>query len=83
MRCCNLVARRLSEGRVRESYTTVGRVENGVEALQERLSVDEVEALARGSANRTNDEVDVVSIASDRGVESTLKAPGIQEWVCH
>lgn len=62
----------MRERRVGETDAVVRGVEDSVETLQERLTVDKVEALAAGSADRANDQVDVVSDASDGRVESAL-----------
>ena len=51
----------------------VGGVEDGVEALQEGVAVDEVETLAGRCASRADDEIDVVGAATDGGVKRTLR----------
>lgn len=53
----------------REAQAGVGGVIDGVEPLEERIPVDEVQALARVAANVGDDEVDVASAAADRGVQ--------------
>ena len=44
-----------------------------VETLEPRIAVDEVEALARGRAERIDDEVHAVRVPADRGVERALR----------
>ena len=53
----------------REAETRVGRVEDGVEAFEERVAVDKVEALARVAANVVDDEVDVTAGAADLSIQ--------------
>jgi hypothetical protein len=53
-----------------ETDTTVGCIEDRVEALKEGIPVDEVETLSSGCPNIRNDQVDVVRRATDSGVES-------------
>ena len=60
------------EGGSGETDTLVGGVEHAVEALEEDLSIDEVETLARRGADVVNDEVDSVGIAANGGVQGTL-----------
>ena len=59
----------IGEGRGREADLGVGDVVNVVEPFEERVAVDEVEALARVRAEVGRDEVDAVGIAADRSVE--------------
>jgi len=72
-----LVRRRIGERGRREAYTLVGRVEDGIEALEERLAVDEVEALASGCTEAVDDEVHVARRAADSRVEGTGPRLGI------
>jgi hypothetical protein len=44
-------------------------VEDGVEALKERVPVDKVEALSGGRANVVDDEVNAIRRAANEGVE--------------
>ena len=59
----------MSERRSGEANARVGRVVNVVEPLEERVSVDEIEALARGRAEVRRHEIDAVRIAANRRVE--------------
>ena len=59
----------VGEGRGREADLSVGDVVNIVEPLEERVSVDEVETLARVRSEVGCDEVDAVGIAANRSVE--------------
>lgn len=68
-----LVARRGREGSIGDADSAVRGVENGVEALEPRLAVDEVEALTARSADVADDEVDAVRVSADRGVERALE----------
>ena len=69
---CNmlsLVGRGIRELRRREANLRVGDVVHVVEPLEERVAVNEVEALARVRAEVGGDEVDGVGIATNRSVE--------------
>ena len=68
----SLVRSRGRERSRREADTAVRAVEDGVEALQERQAVDEVEALARVRAEVGDDQVDAVLVAADGRVELQL-----------
>ena len=57
-----------------------GRVEDGVEALEEGHAVDEVEALARRGANRADDEEDFVRVTTNSRVQRALE--GKCETLC-
>ena len=59
----------IGEGRGREADLSVGDVVNIVEPLEERVSVDEVETLARVRPEVGCDEVDAVGIAANCSVE--------------
>lgn len=53
-----VVRGRVGEGRLRDTELRLSRVINGVESLEERHPVDEVQALAGGSTHIDDDEVD-------------------------
>ena len=63
------------EGRRREADLGVRDVEDVVEPLQERVAVDEVEALTRVAAKVADDEVHVAGGAADKRVERALDTP--------
>ena len=63
------VGRSVREGRSRESDAGVSRVVDIVEPLEERITVDEVEAFARIRAEIGGDEVDAVRAAANSSVE--------------
>ena len=65
----SLVGRGVRELRSREANLRVGDVVDVVEPLEERVAVDEVEALARVRAEVGGDEVDGVGVATNRSVE--------------
>ena len=68
-----LVGRRGRELGGGKAEAAVGGVKDGVEALQERLAVDEVEALARVAAEVADDEVYIPRAAADERVEGALQ----------
>jgi hypothetical protein len=49
--------------------TVVGGIEHRVETLKESVTVDEVETLTTGGANRVDDEVDVAGGTTNIGVK--------------
>ena len=51
--------------------TFVGRVKHGVEALEERETVNEVEALTAGGAEVVDNEIYVAGSTSDVSVDAT------------
>ncbi len=59
----------VSERRGGEADTGVGDVVNVIEPLEERVSIDEVEALARIRAEVRRDEIDAVGIAANLSVQ--------------
>ena len=59
----------MGEPRGREADAGVSGVVDVVEPLEERVAVDEVEALARVRAEVGGDEVDGVGVATKRSVE--------------
>ena len=59
----------------RETDLAVCSVVNGVETFEECEAVDEVQTLAAGGSNITDDEVDAVVVATDLRVEGTR--PGL------
>ena len=69
----SLVCRGIRELRRREANLRVGDVVDVVEPLEERVAVDKVEALARGRAERVDDEIHAVRVPADRGVERALR----------
>ncbi len=72
----------IRERRGRESDTRVGGVVNVVEPLEERVAVDEVEALARVRAEVRRDEVDAAGAAADSAVElrdGRVRGPFLRE----
>ena len=72
-----LVAGGVCVGGRREADLRVGGIEDGVESLEERVAVDEVEALAGVAADVADDEVDVVRRAADRAVQRTRPDLGV------
>ena len=64
---------RSRERGVRDPDAAVGCVEDRVEALEEGHAVDEVEALAAGRADRADDEVHAVRVATDGRVQRALR----------
>ena len=68
----------ISERRSGEANARVGRVVDVVEPFEERVSINEVEALARGRAKVRRHEVDTVRITPNRGTELDR---GRSDWV--
>lgn len=66
------IGRSPSERRVCDADTAVLRVEDGIEALHERLSVDEIQTVSRVGAEVADDEVYLIRVPTDQGVESAL-----------
>ena len=64
-----LVRRRIRILRLREADAAVGCVVNGVEALQEREAVDEVQPLSALAPHVGGDEVDLVVVAAEEAVQ--------------
>ena len=77
-RRCRSVAGGLRVLGRRKANTRVGRVEDGVETLEERVPVDEVEALAGVAADIAHDEVDVVGGAADRAIQRARPDLGVR-----
>ncbi len=63
------VGKRIREGRRRKADLLVGRVEHGIEPLQEREPVDEIEPLALVVADVPDDQIHIVRRAADVRVE--------------
>ena len=64
-----LVGRRIRVLRLRKANTAVGGVVHGVEALQEREAVNEVQPLPALAPHVGGDEVDLVVVAAEKAVE--------------
>lgn len=67
--CKRLVGGGLGEGGVGKADALVGGIEDGVEALEEGVAVDEVETLAGVGAKVVDDAVDASGNTTDVGVE--------------
>ena len=69
------------EGRRREADLGVRDVEDVVEPLQERVAVDEVEALARARPEVRSDEIYAVRVATNRNVQLEDRPMRIQQQI--
>jgi len=54
-----------------QTNTLVGGIEDGIEALKEAVTIDEVETFTRGRTKIVDDEVDAAGSTTDVGVEGT------------
>ncbi len=70
------IRRRPSKWRVCNADAAVLCVEYGIEALHKRLTVDEVQSLARVGAEVADDEVYIIRVATNQGVECALSRRG-------
>jgi hypothetical protein len=73
----NLVGGSSGEWGGGETDTVVGGIKDGVEALQESETVDEVETFTAGRAKVVDDEVDVTGDTADEGVEAAGPCLGV------
>jgi len=73
----NLVGGSSGEWGGGETDTLVGGIKDGVEALQESETVDEVETFTAGRAKVVDDEVDAVGVTADEGVEAAGPCLGV------
>jgi hypothetical protein len=67
--CKRLVGSGMGEGGLGEADALSGGVEDGVEALEEGIAVDEVETLTGVGAEVADDEVDAARDTTDISVE--------------
>lgn len=74
----NLIGGGCGKGGGSETDTLVGGVEDGVEALEEGETIDEVETLTAGCAKAVSDEIDVPSNTANVSVKGTRPDLGIR-----